>query len=264
VIVFKVGGSLDGAYKRGLVDAILLCREQGEQLAIVHGGGPAISRALENHRITWVFEQGQRLTPPEAMPLVESVLNSEVNGAIVECLRQEGLPVLGMSGADDIVFGEPVFKGMCTGRIHHIDPTPVLRVMERGDIPVVSPIGTDASQGRLNINADAVAGALAGALGADRLVFLTDVDGIYRDWDTKVLLTQTTKSELERLLHDGVFTQGMIPKVKSILSALQAGVKSVYVVHGGKPDHVLWSVMPSSGAKTKYALGTYVLSEEVS
>lgn len=260
-IVLKVGGSLGGDSGPAVIQAIERITGNGDSVVVVHGGGQRISAALTDAGITSTFVDGQRVTSAEAMEVVERVLAHEVNSEIVGVLRSSGIAAVGLSGADDILYGTPIPRLCRAARVHQVNPTALDAVITGRDVPVVAPVGRDEAGLHYNINADLAAAAIAGALHADKIVFLTDVDGIYADFAAGDLLIDTTDVELQQLMQAGRFVTGMIPKVESVLAALGAGVANAYVVNGRDVSAVLWAV----GAEAQGAgepLGTWITQSD--
>lgn len=250
--VLKMGGSLQGAGLEALAGAIAWCQSHQRRVVVVHGGGPRISQALRDAGIDLPFVSGERVTTPEAMAVVEHVLARDINRELTERLQSAGIDAIGLSGLDGVLEAAPLSGRGRTARVRHVNTESIELLVAEGHVPVLAPLGFDgtgydtgtgtgAGQS-YNINADLAAGAVAGALGAERVVFLTDVPGIYENFEAKELLTDTSAEHLQHLLHAGRFHSGMIPKVNAVLSALAAGVQSAFVVDGADALALLWAV----------------------
>lgn len=242
LVVMKVGGSLGGKHLDAVTQALYALAERHAQAVLVHGGGPRITAALREASIESEFIQGQRVTSPTAMEVVERVLAVEVNRELVAALATDGISVRGLSGGEGILLAEPIPDLMRVGRVTKVNPDKVMAALESSVVPVVAPIGCDETGLRYNINADLAASALAAALHARRIVFLTDVPGIYSDFEAGELLCDATLTELCELRAAGRFSTGMIPKVEAVEAALTAGVGEAFVVHGGNPRAVFWAL----------------------
>lgn len=250
MIVIKYGGHAmrdeDGLFAKAIASAV----NAGEQCVVVHGGGPQIDAALLKNGIESEFVGGMRATSSEAFQVVQSVLSGEVNRSVVAQLRASGLNAVGITGRDGgLVIAQPmkilhdgteVNLGQ-VGEVVRVNPEILLTLMDAGFLPVVAPIGVqgdnDSEESRvgLNINADLVAGAIAGSLSADSLIFLTDVAGIYANWpDESSLISTIAYSELVDLLPS--LSGGMIPKVMACLTAVEMGARSVRVIDGTAPE----------------------------
>lgn len=240
--VLKMGGSLQGAGLEALTGAIAWCQGRGQRVVVVHGGGPRISQALKESGIDLPFVDGERVTTADGMFVVERVLAREVNRELTESLQKAGIDAAGVSGAQGVLEAAPLPGRERTARVGRVVTEPLERLVACGLVPVIAPIGFDADGLSYNINADLAAGAVAGALGAGRVVFLTDVPGIYENFEAKALLTDTSAEHLEQLLRAGRFHSGMIPKVNAVLSALAAGVQTAFVVDGADARALRWAV----------------------
>jgi acetylglutamate kinase len=262
-IVIKFGGNamVDDALKRSFAEDIVYLRYAGIRPVVVHGGGPQISAELQRRGITSEFRGGYRVTTPEAIDAVREVLTVQVNGELVGLLNEHGPLAVGMSGETAglfggrrrgaIVDGEEVDLGL-VGDVVEVDPAVVLKQLDAGLIPVVSTIAPDLdSPGQsLNVNADSAAAALAVALGAAKLVVLTDVAGLYRDWPNRdSLISVIGVDELTGLLP--ALESGMIPKMAACLEAVEGGVAKAAIIDGRIPHSILLEVFTSQGIGTE-------------
>ena len=254
-IVIKYGGSIlkDTTMKKQLFRDIIGLKKKGFYPIIVHGGGGKINTLLEKLGHKPKFVHGLRVTDEATMEVVQMVLCGQVNQEIVAFINKNGGKAVGLSGKD----GQLIMAGKLTtkydlglvGEVERINPA-VLNALKEEFIPVISPIGTDKKGVTYNINADEVASAVAAALGA-RLVLLTDVDGVLADKDragSTIPVIKTT--DIGHLIDNGVITEGMIPKIKACLKAIESGVKEINIVKGTQP-HVLLKIMRGAQMGTK-------------
>ena len=261
VFVVKIGGSFleaPGALKRVATDVTFLAT-MGIKAVLVHGGGKAISRAMEASRIEAVFRHGMRVTDAATIAIVEKTLNGEINEGIVEQIRELG-------GAGERVYGQAVFR--CerlevdsdgnaldlgfVGRVTGVDSAPVRAILERGGIPVVSPVASDGAGQYFNVNADVAASHLAVALQARRLVYLSDVPGLLRDpRDPASLISTLQAAEVPALRKEGVIAAGMLPKVESAVEAIGQGVHRVHFIDGRLPHSLLLEIFTDRGIGTE-------------
>lgn len=256
-LVIKYGGHamVDEACRSSFAQDVVLLQHVGIRPVIVHGGGPQIDRALERMGVKSTFVQGLRVTDEPTMGVVEMVLAGQVNGEVVTAVTNAGGRAVGLSGRDATFLlgrkiepkaGEPDIGRV--GDVVRVDPRIVRTLLADGFIPIVAPVAVDAEGRALNINADTVAGRVAGALGAEKLVLLTDISGIL-DAD-KQLLAELSQREAETCIADGTVTGGMIPKVRSCLDALEQGVGSVHVIDGRVPHALLLEIFTDRGVGT--------------
>lgn len=263
VVVVKFGGNamVDDDLKRAFAEDMVFLRYAGLRPVVVHGGGPQISAALEQRGIASEFRGGYRVTTTAAIDVVRDVLAGEVNREIVDLVNEHGDLATGISGDGGSLFsgrrrgvvvdGETFDLGH-VGDITSVDPAGVIEVLDRGGIPIVSSIALSdgASDQALNVNADAAAAALAIALGAAKLVVLTDVAGLYRDWpDRQSLVALISVSELRELLPR--LQSGMIPKMTACLDAVVGGVGGSTIIDGRTPHAILLEVFTQRGAGTE-------------
>jgi acetylglutamate kinase len=267
-VVIKYGGAsmTDEALKRSVALDIILMRYVGMQPVVVHGGGPEITRAMERAGLTPTFVGGFRVTDQETMKIVEMVLVGQINQELVALINSSGGSAVGLSGKDGnlirakkagpvatrqpvVSLVEPEVDLGFVGEIVAVDER-VLRALERdGFTPVVAPTGVDEAGVTYNINADLAAGEIASALQAEKLVLLTDTDGIL-DKDG-VLIPTLSRKEVERLIADGVISGGMLPKVQACLTALDNGVRKTHIVNGTIPHALLLEIFTSEGVGTE-------------
>jgi acetylglutamate kinase len=259
-VVIKYGGNAmtDDALKQAFAEDIVFLRYAGIHPVVVHGGGPQISSMLARLGIESEFRGGLRVTTPEAMDVVRMVLVGQVGRELVGMLNKHGPLAVGLSGEDAglltverttaLVRGEPVDIGL-VGDVVEVRPESVHDLIDAGRIPVVSSVAPDASGQVHNVNADTAASALAAALGAERLIVLTDVEGLYRDWPTSdEVVSEINTTELKALLP--TLEAGMIPKMDACLRAVEGGVTRASVIDGRVPHSLLLEVFTDEGIGT--------------
>jgi len=263
IVVVKFGGNamVDEDLQRAFAEDMVYLRHVGLKPVVVHGGGPQISAMLERLGIPSEFRGGYRVTTPEAMDVVRMVLTGQVSRELVTLINEHGPLASGISGEDAGLFqgrrrgamvdGELVDIGL-VGDVVQVDPASVLAEVEAGRIPVVSSIAPDLDvPGQsLNVNADSAAAALAVALGAEKLVILTDVAGLYRDWpDRESLVSVIAAPELTALLPN--LESGMIPKMAACLEAVEGGVPKAAIIDGRRPHSILLEIFTDAGIGTE-------------
>ena len=259
-VVIKFGGNamVDEALKSSFAQDIVLLKQVGVNPVIVHGGGPQIGKLLEQIGKKSRFIEGMRVTDNETMDVVEMVLGGQVNKQIVSLINRHGGRAVGLTGKDGGMIRARKLKlggsdveandlGQ-VGEVESIDPA-VVAMLDHGDfIPVIAPIGVGADGASYNINADLVAGELAGVLDAEKLLLLTNTPGVL-DPDGN-LLTGLGTTETERLIADGVIHGGMLPKVRCALDAVKAGVRTSQIIDGRVKHSVLLELLTSTGVGT--------------
>ncbi|WP_369962060.1 acetylglutamate kinase [Leifsonia sp. EB34] len=263
IIVVKFGGNamVDDDLQRTFAEDIVYLRYAGLRPVVVHGGGPQISAMLDRLGIESEFRGGYRVTTPEAMDVVRMVLTGQINRDIVSNINKHGPLAAGLSGEDAglfqgrkrgvVVDGDEVDLGL-VGDVVGVNPEGVLAQLDAGRIPVVSSIAPDIDDPgqALNVNADAAAAALAVALGAAKLVILTDVAGLYSDWPNREsLLSKIAAPELRELLP--ALESGMIPKMSACLDAVDGGVPKAAIIDGRVAHSILLEVFTQSGIGTE-------------
>ncbi|WP_127128224.1 acetylglutamate kinase [Georgenia sp. SYP-B2076] len=261
-VVIKYGGNamVDERLKRAFAQDVSFLHQVGLRPVVVHGGGPQISHMLQRVGLESEFRGGLRVTTPEVMAVVRMVLTGHVQRELVSLLNVDVAHAVGLSGEDGqllraerrpaMVDGEPVDIGL-VGDVVAVDPKAVEDLLDAGRIPVVSTVAVDAADpGQvLNVNADTAAAALAVALGATKLVVLTDVEGLYASWpDRSSLISQLTASELEPML--GSLESGMVPKMEACLRAVRGGVAQAHVIDGRKEHSMLLEIFTDAGVGT--------------
>mgnify|MGYP001493740808 CR=1 FL=1 len=265
VMVIKYGGNamVDDQLKAAFAQDIVFLHTVGVRPVVVHGGGPQISSMLKRLGIASEFRGGLRVTTPEAMDVVRMVLMGQVNRELVGLLNTHGPLAVGLSGEDAglltaerkglEVDGEQVDLGL-VGEVTEVRPEAVLDLIAAGRIPVVATVAPDEDGQVHNVNADTAAGALAIALGAERLVVLTDVEGLYADWPSSAdIIREISTSELAKLLP--TLASGMIPKMEACLQAAEGGVSRATVIDGRVPHAVLLEIFTDEGNGTMVVKG---------
>ena len=265
VVVIKYGGHamLEIELQRAFAADLVFLRYAGLRPVVVHGGGPQISSMLGRLGLPVEFRGGLRVTTPEAVDVVRMVLVGQVGRQLVGLINEHGPFAVGMSGEDARLFtaerrsayvdGEPVDVGL-VGDVATVDVAAVADLVVAGRVPVIASVAPDADGVVHNLNADTAAAALAVALGARKLVVLTDVPGLYRNWpDTGSLISQIGVDELESLLP--VLTEGMVPKMEACLRAVRGGVPAAHVVDGRVPHSVLLEIFTDEGYGTMVVAG---------
>ncbi len=264
-IVVKYGGNAmtDDTLKQAFAEDIVFLRYAGFHPVVVHGGGPQISSMLDRLQIESEFRGGLRVTTPEAMDVVRMVLVGQVGRELVGLINSHGPLAVGLSGEDaglftaepahTVVDGEEVDLGL-VGEVAKVRPEAVRDLVEAGRIPVISSVAPD-ELGRVhNVNADTAAAALAVALGAEKLLVLTDVEGLYRDWpDSDDVIGHIGPEALEELMPS--LASGMVPKMKACLKAVRGGVPRATVVDGREPHSVLLEIFTDDGIGTQVLPG---------
>jgi len=262
IIVVKFGGNamVDAALTRSFAQDMAFLRFAGLRPVVVHGGGPQITAALRAAGIESEFKAGYRVTTPEAIPVVRDVLVNDVARGIAARLeRYDELGVQVPGDADGlltgvrkgvVVDGEEVDLGL-VGEVTAVDPAPILAALDAGKVPIVSTLAREEGTGQLlNVNADSAAAAVAVALGAAKLIILTDVPGLYADWpDTASLISHLTAGELRAMLPG--LESGMIPKMQACLDAVEGGVAKAAVIDGRQPHSALLEIFTDTGIGTE-------------
>ncbi|MDQ1434333.1 MAG: acetylglutamate kinase [Actinomycetota bacterium] len=254
-VVIKYGGhAMENAELAGLFATdVVLMRLVGMNPVVVHGGGPQITELMRRLGKEPEFVDGRRVTDAETVDIVRMALFGKVNRDIVASVNRLGSYAVGMSGEDGglirVEQRDPLLGFV--GDVRSIDPTMVLRLVREELIPVIATIGVDDEGQAYNINADTVAGAIAVALGAEKLVYLTDVAGVYADWpDESSLISRVGVDGLEKLILDGKASEGMIPKLESCVSALRNGVRRAHILDGRLPHALLLEFFTREGVGT--------------
>ncbi|HEY8094080.1 MAG TPA: acetylglutamate kinase [Acidimicrobiales bacterium] len=262
VVVVKYGGNALAG--ESAVDAlalfaqdVVLMRAVGMHPVVVHGGGPQISELMNRLGKVPEFRNGLRVTDAETVDIARMVLRGQVNPQLVAAINVHGALAVGVSGEDASLISATPAEGDLgfVGQVGSINPAILQRLLNEDLIPVVATIGSDATGQAYNINADTVAGALAVALGAEKLVYVTDIEGLRRDLaDPASLIRQTTAGELEALVADGTLSGGMIPKIESCIAAVRGGVGRAHILDGRVPHVLLLEIFTDAGIGTMVTL----------
>jgi acetylglutamate kinase len=256
-IVVKYGGAamLDETLKRAVMTDIVLMRYVGINPILVHGGGPEVSEAMRRMGKEPEFVGGLRVTDEETMEIVEMVLAGKTNKSIVAHLNSEGAQAVGLSGKDAslLVAERETSRGDIgfVGRIVGVNPGIIHTLTAGGYIPVISSVAIGADGEAYNVNADTAAGALAASLEATKLILMTDVEGLYRDFDDKdSLIPEMSVDETQRMIASGAADKGMIPKLEACLLAREGGVERTHIIDGRRPHALLIEIFTDTGIGT--------------
>ena len=253
IIVVKYGGSamVDEELKRKVIQDVVLLKLVGFKPIIVHGGGKEISKWVEKSGMTPEFKNGLRVTDEPTMEIAEMVLN-KVNKSLVSMIEQLGVKACGISGKDSK--GEDIGY---VGEVTDVDTTLLDSLLKDDFLPVICPIGYDDDFHAYNINADDAACAIARAVSAEKLAFLTDIEGVYKDFDDKdSLISELSTSEARTLLESGTIGGGMLPKLNNCIDAIEHGVSRVHILDGRIPHCLLLEIFTNKG------VGTAILSDD--
>ena len=255
VVVVKYGGNamVNETLKSQVMEDIVLLHLIGVKIVLVHGGGPEINELMARVGKEPEFVDGLRVTDKETIDIVQMVLAGKVNKTLVNLLEKQGGPAIGLSGMDGRLIEAKVKDERLgyVGEVTKINIQPVLDLLDNGYIPVISTIGCDRDGNAYNINGDTAAAHIAGALNAERLIMMTDIDGILKDKDDpSTLITELTLQEADQLYQDGVISGGMVPKVDCCITAIHAGVKNVVIMDGRVSHSILMELLTNEGAGT--------------
>ena len=260
-IVIKYGGNAmnDENTVRTIMQDVAALKIVGVKPILVHGGGPEINSMLLRVHIEPQFSSGLRVTDEQTMEIVQMVLAGKINKNVVSVLNTLGVKAVGLCGKDAGLIRVKKYEpdGNDIGYVGEIVEinNKLLDTLSSDYIPVISSIGTDENGQSYNVNADTAAGAIGGAVGAEKLIFLTDIDGIRRkESDPSSLISRITVKEIEKLIKDGAIRGGMIPKVRSCIDAIKHGIKSVQIVNGTIPHSILLELFTDSGVGTMVTL----------
>ena len=255
VVVVKLGGAAmtDPELNRYFAEDILLMRSVGLRPVVVHGGGPQIGALMEKLGKTPVFKQGQRVTDAETLDIARMVLVGKINRDIVSAINREDPVAVGLSGEDaGLITAEPRHADLgYVGDVARVNPDIVVKLLNEGLVPVISTIGSSLTGQAYNINADAAAGAVAAALGAEKIIYLTGAPGLLEDpADPETLISRLSPAELRAKLASGAIEGGMIPKLQACADAVDAGVGSAHILDGRTPHVVLIELFTDEGIGT--------------
>ena len=255
IVVIKYGGNamINEELKQQVMEDIALLWLIGVKVVLIHGGGPEISETMKRLGKKSEFVNGLRVTDRETVDIVQMVLAGKVNKTLVNLLQMKGGHAVGLSGIDGGIL-EATMKDEqlgYVGEITKIRTQPITDLLEKNYIPVISTIASDRQGNTFNINGDTAAASIAGALGAERLIMMTDIAGLLRDKDDpSTLIPAVTVSEAKQLFEEGVISGGMIPKVDCCIEAIEKGVKHVVIMDGRVPHSILMELLTDEGAGT--------------
>ena len=255
IIVVKYGGNamINEQLKQQVMEDMVLLHLIGVKVVLVHGGGPEINELMDKLGKKPEFIDGLRVTDKETVDIVQMVLAGKVNKTLVNLLEMKGGKAMGISGMDGRLIEAEMKNEKLgyVGRITNINIQPVLDLLENDYIPVISTIGCDKEGNAYNINGDTAAAFIAGALDAERLIMMTDIDGILKDKDDpSSLIPELSVKEAEKLQDEGIISGGMIPKVNCCIEAINKGVKKVIIMDGRVPHSILMETLTNEGAGT--------------
>ena len=255
IVVIKYGGNamINEDLKAQVMEDIVLLSLIGVKVVLVHGGGPEISDLMTRLGKKPEFVDGLRVTDKETVDIVQMVLAGKVNKTLVNLLEMNGGKAMGISGMDGRLIEAKMKDERLgyVGKITGVNIGPVVDLLEKGYIPVVSTIGCDTEGNAYNINGDTAAAYIAGAMNAERLIMMTDIAGILRDKDdVSTLIPHVTVKEAQQLKVAGVISGGMIPKVDCCIEAIEKGVKNVIIMDGRVPHSILMEILTDEGAGT--------------
>ncbi len=257
ILVVKYGGNamLNEELKRAVMGDMVLLRLIGVKVVLVHGGGPEISETLNALGKKSEFVDGLRVTDAETVGVVQMVLAGKVNKSLVSLIGSLGGKAMGLSGMDGqmLIAKQKDDVHGYVGEITEVNTAPILDLLEKSYIPVISTLATDAQGQSYNVNADTAAARIAGALGAESLITMTDIAGLLRDKDDpSSLIRALNVSEAPELMRSGVISGGMIPKVDCCIDAIRRGVKKVFIIDGRIPHAILIEVLTDEGIGTMF------------
>ncbi len=260
IIVIKYGGNamISEELKDAVMGDIVLLSLIGIKVVLVHGGGPEITEMLGKIGKKSEFVDGLRVTDKETAEIVRMVLSGKINKGLVGLLGSKGGKAIGLSGFDGMMIkAKPMDERLgYVGDITEMNVQPILDVLEKGYIPVVSTIGCDDEGNVYNINADTAAASIAGRLGAESLISMTDTSGILRDKDDpSTLISKIYVSDAPQLVRDGIINGGMIPKVECCIEAIRRGVRKVFIIDGRIPHSILIETLTDEGIGTMFVSG---------
>ena len=259
-VVIKYGGNamINEELKQQVMEDIALLWLIGVKVVLVHGGGPEISETMKKLGKQAVFIDGLRVTDKETVDIVQMVLAGKINKTLVNLIQMKGGHAVGLSGIDGGILEAKVKDERLgyVGEITKVRPQPIQDLLEKNYIPVVSTVASDRQGNTYNINGDTAAAYLAGALGAERLIMMTDIAGILRDKDDpSTLIPHITVTEARKLYDEGIISGGMIPKVDCCIEALEHGVNNVVIMDGRIPHSILMELLTDEGAGTMVMKG---------
>lgn len=257
IIVVKYGGNamINDDMKRAVMGDIILLSLIGVKVVLVHGGGPEINETLAKMGKESVFIDGLRVTDAETAQVVQMVLSGKISKNLVSLIGNMGGKAIGLSGMDGHMIKAKKISDELgfVGEITNINAQPILDILDKGYIPVISTIGCDCEGNCYNINADTAASRIAGTLKAESLISMTDIAGVLRDKDDpSSLISVVSISEAPQLMREGVISGGMIPKVECCIDAIRNGVKRVFIIDGRIPHSILIETLTDEGIGTMF------------
>ena len=262
VLVIKYGGNamINGTLKQQVMEDVALLHLIGVKVVLVHGGGPEISDTLKRIGKEAKFVDGLRVTDRETVEVVQMVLAGKINKTLVKLLESKGGKAMGISGIDGHMIMAKVKdeKLGYVGEITSVNVQPILDLLEKDYIPVISTVGSDLDGNTYNINADTAAAHIAGALRAERLITMTDITGVMMDpHDPESLMPCIDLVDARQLMEEGVISGGMIPKIECCIDAISYGVRKVIILDGRVPHAILMEVLTNEGAGTMVVKNKY-------
>ena len=255
IVVVKYGGNamINEQLKQQVMEDMVLLQLIGVMVVLVHGGGPEITETMQRLGKKSEFVDGLRVTDKETVDIVQMVLAGRINKTLVNLLQTKGGKAMGISGMDGrLIEARPKDERLgFVGTVTRVNTQPILDLLEKGYIPVVSTLGCDRQGNVYNVNGDTAAAYIAGALGAKRLIMMTDIAGILRDKDDpSTLISQVSVRDARSLYDSGIISGGMIPKVDCCIRAIDLGVKKVIIMDGTIPHALLQELLTNEGAGT--------------
>lgn len=256
IIVVKYGGNamINNELKDAVLHDVVMLKLLGMKPVLCHGGGPGINNMLEKLDIPVQFINGLRYTSEDIIRVVEMVLIGQVNSELVGFINKLGGQAVGLSGISANIFlckkREAAEDLGYVGDVTQVNPAPILAMLDAGYIPVVAPVGTDGKGNSYNINGDTAAGKLASALGAEKLMLLTDIEGLCNDIKIRDVISYLNISDVPMLKEKGTIAGGMIPKVDCCVQAIEEGVTNVHIIDGRKPHSILYEAFATEGTGT--------------
>ena len=260
IVVIKYGGNamINEQLKQQVMEDIALLWLIGVKVVLVHGGGPEISQTMKRLGKEAVFVDGLRVTDKETVDIVQMVLAGKINKSLVNLIQMKGGHAVRLSGIDGGIIEAKMKNEVLgyVGEITKIRTQPITDLLEKNYIPVISTVASDRQGNTYNINGDTAAAYIAGALGAERLIMMTDIAGILKDKDDpSTLIPVVTVEEAKQLQTDGIVSGGMIPKIECCIEALEHGVKHVVIMDGRIPHSILMELLTDEGAGTMVMKG---------
>ena len=260
IVVVKYGGNamVSEQLRQQVMEDVVLLWLVGVKVVLVHGGGPEISDLMDRLGKKPEFVDGLRVTDKETVDIVQMVLAGKVNKTLVNLLEMKGGKAMGISGMDGRLIEAKMKNPQLgyVGSITNVNIQPVMDLLEKGYIPVISTVGCDSEGNTYNINGDTAAACIAGALGADRLIMMTDIAGVLRDKDDpSTLIPELSIAQAVELFEQHVIAGGMIPKVECCIDAIHRGVESVIIMDGRVPHSILMEILTDEGAGTMVVKG---------